>query len=72
VPIAAYGELDGDTLKLTGLVASTDGKTIIKDALAGPKENAEAMGVELAERLLRNGAYEILKDLYEVPPPGSA
>lgn len=72
VPIAAYGELSGDTLKLTGLVASTDGKTIIKDALTGPKEKAEAMGVELAERLLRNGAYEILKDLYEVPPPGSA
>ncbi len=72
VPIAAYGELDGGELKLTGLVAATDGKTIVKDSLAGPAENPEALGVELAEALLRQGAWEILKDLYEVAPPDSA
>lgn len=72
VPIAAYGELTGDTLKLTGLVASTDGKTIVKDALTGRKEDAETIGRTLAERLLKAGAYEILKDLYDVTPPGAA
>lgn len=72
VPIAAYGELTGDTLKLTGLVASTDGKTLVKDAITGKKEDAETMGRTLAERLLKAGAYEILKDLYDVTPPGAA
>jgi len=72
VPIAAYGTLSGETLTLKGLVASPDGKTLVKDALTGPKENCEKLGVELAERLLKNGAYDILKDLYQVPPPGSA
>ena len=72
VPIAAYGTLDGQTLNLTGLVASTDGKVFVKDAVSGPGERAEDLGVELAERLLKMGAYDILKDLYEVKPPGGA
>ncbi len=72
VPIAAYGALVGETLRLTGLVASTDGKTVVKDAVSGPRDRAEALGIELAERLLKMGAYDILKDLYEVKPPGGA
>ena len=72
VPIAAYATLDGDTLRLTGLVASTDGKTFVKDAASGNRDKAEEIGTNLAEKLLRMGAYEILKDLYEVNPPGSA
>ncbi|MDP2689289.1 MAG: hydroxymethylbilane synthase [Deltaproteobacteria bacterium] len=72
VPIAAYGTLNGAALTLTGLVASPDGKTFVKDAVTGPRENAEAMGVSLAEKLLKMGAYDILKELYEVTPPGSA
>lgn len=75
VPIAAYGILDGDALRLTGLVASTDGKTIVKDILQGPRDDAEAIGTTLAEKLLEDGAYDILKELYEVEPvtpPGSA
>lgn len=72
VPIAAYGELSGDTLKLTGLVASTDGKIFVKDVITGDKGTAEVMGVELAEKLLHKGAYDILKNLYDVKPPGSA
>ncbi len=72
VPIAAYGTLKGDILTLTGLVASPDGKTFVKDVATGPPSDAEAMGVALAEKLLKMGAYDILKELYEVSPPGSA
>ncbi|MDO8426075.1 MAG: hydroxymethylbilane synthase [Deltaproteobacteria bacterium] len=72
VPIAAYGQLSGDTLNLTGLVASPDGKIFVRDAISGHKDKAEPLGVELAEKLLKMGAYDILKDLYEVSPPGSA
>ncbi|HXI10954.1 MAG TPA: hydroxymethylbilane synthase, partial [Thermodesulfobacteriota bacterium] len=72
VPIAAFGELSGDTLKLSGLVASPDGKVFVKDVVTGPKEKAEKMGVELAERLLKAGGYDILKELYDVTPPQKA
>jgi hydroxymethylbilane synthase len=69
VPIAAHGEVSGARLRLAGLVASTDGATVVKDAVSGDRDSAEAMGVDLAERLLRMGAYEILKGLYDVRPP---
>ncbi|TAN63149.1 hydroxymethylbilane synthase [bacterium] len=70
VPIAAYGTLSGDTLKLSGLVASTDGRTFIRDVISGPRSEAIELGVALAEKLLKKGAWDILKDLYEGKPHG--
>ncbi|HLA51098.1 MAG TPA: hydroxymethylbilane synthase [Thermodesulfobacteriota bacterium] len=69
VPIAAYGEVKNNQLKLIGLVASTDGKRIIKDSITGQIDRAEAIGIELAERLLSMGAWDILKEVYETAPP---
>jgi hydroxymethylbilane synthase len=71
VPIAAYGTVskDGNELSLTGLVASTDGQTIIKDSLCGSAAEPEALGTRLAEVLLGKGAWEILKELYDLEPP---
>ena len=69
VPIAAYGEVKGGSLNLIGLVASTDGKRIIKDSITGPTDKAEALGIELAEKLLKKGAWDILKEVYKVAPP---
>lgn len=71
VPIAAYATLgaSGKDLTLTGLVAAIDGTTFVKDSVTGPRENAEEMGLALGEKLLKAGAWDILKDLYEVEPP---
>ena len=69
VPIAAFATVSGGSVSMTGLVASVDGKTIIKDTIQGPEADCEALGVELAERLLKDGAFDILKELYEVAPP---
>lgn len=69
VPIAAFATVSSGVVSMTGLVASVDGKTIITDTIEGPEERAEALGVELAERLLKDGAFDILKELYEVAPP---
>lgn len=69
VPIAAHGEVKGNTLNLIGLVASTDGKKIIKDSVTGQTDKAEALGIELAEKLLKMGAWDILKEVYNVVPP---
>ncbi|MBE9536261.1 MAG: hydroxymethylbilane synthase [Proteobacteria bacterium] len=66
VPIAAYGELDEDSLRLRGLVGSIDGKTLITGELNGTTATAEALGIELAEQLLDKGAGEILEEVYKM------
>jgi len=64
VPIAAYGTVYKNTVSLTGLVASTDGNTVIKDIIEGNVSRAEELGVMLAESLLEAGGTEILKEFY--------
>ena len=66
VPIACFAELDasGQTLGLRGLVGSIDGATLLRAELQGPRGNAEALGIELAEQLLAQGAGEILAEVY--------
>lgn len=61
VPMAAYGKITGENYTLCGLVADVQGAKLIRDSLNGPLEKAESMGVELAERLLSQGAAEILE-----------
>lgn len=65
VPIAAYGSIVNSTLRIDGLVGTIDGKRLIRHHLEGPAEEAEALGVELAEILLKNGAKEILEEIYK-------
>jgi len=64
VPIAAYATLAGDEIQMEGLVASVDGKTIIRDAIRGTAAEAQALGTQLAERLLALGADHILRAIY--------
>lgn len=63
LPIAAYAVLSGNILKLSGLVASVDGRTVIADSIEGETDRAEATGLALAERLLQRGAEKILRDV---------
>ncbi len=63
VPIAAHGKIDGNILSLRGLVASLDGRTILRDSLSGPEAHSESMGIQLAERLLLKGADRLLEAL---------
>jgi len=65
VPIAGYAEYEHGLVMLRGLVASVDGKQIIRADIAGPPENAEELGVVLAEDLLSRGADKILSELYD-------
>ncbi len=65
VPIAGYAELDGGDLYLRGLVGEPDGSLILRDEVRGPRARAHDLGVELAERLLAQGADRILQRLRE-------
>lgn len=59
-PIAAYTDA-GEQLHLFGFVASLDGKQVLKGHLSAPASSAEALGIELAEKLLAEGADDILQ-----------
>lgn len=65
VPIGAFAVVDGDHLSLRGLVGDPDGAEVIREEIQGPVEQAEALGIELAEKLLARGAGEILKAVYD-------
>jgi hydroxymethylbilane synthase len=64
VPIAGHATLKDGRLELIGLVGSVSGDRIIKDRVEGGPDEAEAMGTELAESLLKQGAAEILAEVY--------
>ncbi|WP_417438808.1 hydroxymethylbilane synthase [Idiomarina sp.] len=65
VPIGAYAELEGDEVYLRGLVGEPDGGKVLRDEVRGPASKAEELGSELAERLLKQGAAEILSAVYD-------
>lgn len=66
VPIAAHARIqDKGPLMLEGLVASIDGTQLIRDGAAGNPEAPELLGVELAERLISQGADAILREIYQ-------
>jgi hydroxymethylbilane synthase len=65
VPIAGHAVHDGDELHLRGLVGTPDGRRVLRAEGRAPVAEAEALGVRLAEDLLRQGADEILAALSE-------
>ncbi|MCI5167936.1 MAG: hydroxymethylbilane synthase [Candidatus Electrothrix sp. GM3_4] len=64
VPIGGFATIDNETITLTGLIASLDGKTILKEQLSGMASDAEKIGVSLAETLLDRGGKAILDEVY--------
>lgn len=52
------------SLIMDGLVSSVSGDKIIRGHIEGDPESAEAIGVQLAEYLLTNGARQILDEVY--------
>ncbi|MCV2403709.1 hydroxymethylbilane synthase [Marinomonas sp. C2222] len=64
-PIACFAELQDNTIWLRGLVGSPDGKTMLRSEAYGPKDKAEALGIELAEELISQGANSILEAIYK-------
>ena len=65
VPIAGHAVLEEDELWLRGLVGSLDGRTILRAEIRGPARDATGLGVIVADRLLAEGADEILAALRE-------
>ncbi|WP_151705000.1 hydroxymethylbilane synthase [Nitrincola alkalilacustris] len=66
VPIGCFAVLSDDQsqLWLRGLVGRPDGTLVLRDEIRGASADAQALGIELADRLLAAGADKILKEVY--------
>ena len=63
LPIAAYAEIEGDGITISGLVGQVDGSTILFEKISGNRDEAEDLAMQLSRRLLAKGADEILREL---------
>lgn len=59
-PIAAHAVVEGELLKLEGLVAKPSGEEILRDRHSGALNQPEEIGSQLAEQLLQRGAGPLL------------
>ncbi|MBI3086896.1 MAG: hydroxymethylbilane synthase, partial [candidate division NC10 bacterium] len=64
VPFAAHAEIAEGHLVLRGLVATPDGRHLLRGERRGTADEGEAVGVALAEDLLARGASEILQAIF--------
>ena len=64
VPIAGYATLTEKGIHMEGRVGSVDGQTLLKAEVKGQPEEAEALGIVLAQELLTLGAGALLKALH--------
>lgn len=61
LPLGAFAQrVHGNRLRLRALVASADGKRVLRSEFDGPATDPEALGNRVAEDLRRQGASEVL------------
>ncbi|OZU89810.1 hydroxymethylbilane synthase [Virgibacillus indicus] len=63
VPIGGHAYLENDEIVLTALVGTPDGKTILKEIVRGT--DPKAVGEEAADKLIKQGAKEIVEQVKE-------
>lgn len=64
VPIGGYATLENGKITLNALVGALDGSQIIRASGTDLAENAENLGIRIAEQLLAGGAEAILRSVY--------
>lgn len=63
VPIAGYAELEGDTIRMRGLIGYPDGSALYRCEKYGSVSEPEALGIAVAEDLLAQGGDKVLSSL---------
>ncbi len=63
IPVGCYAMIKEDRIKILGLIASPDGREMIREEIEGPLKNHKATGRELARRILEQGGRKILSNL---------
>lgn len=65
VPIGAFAEVKTGGLYLDAVVGSLDGSITYRKKIRGSKKSPETLGKTLAKDLLKAGAKQILKEVYQ-------
>jgi hydroxymethylbilane synthase len=65
VPVGARAQVFGELIELNAIVADPESDEFYKAELAGMAEKAQALGKELGDRLLNQGAQKILARLQQ-------
>jgi hydroxymethylbilane synthase len=63
LPVGALGIPFGGGMRLRGIVASLDGRRVVRADRTGAQDDPEALGLRLAERLRTMGAGDILAEV---------
>ena len=62
LPVGAYAVLGGDGLRVEGLLASLDGRAVLRTSASGAVSDGPALGTAVAEELLAGGGESLLSD----------
>ena len=63
IPVACFGKIIDNKVILTAVVASVDGKELIKEQIVSPMDKVKKNGRALADRVLEKGGKKILESL---------
>lgn len=64
-PVASFASIDGNVLTIEALVALPDGSKVLREQISGSAKDAALLGIEVATRLLENGAGAMLEEVGE-------
>ncbi|AAC06580.1 porphobilinogen deaminase [Aquifex aeolicus VF5] len=64
VPVGAFAKIENGTLKMKAFISDIEAERYIEGYREGNPEEAEKLGLSLAEELLKKGGEEILKEIY--------
>jgi hydroxymethylbilane synthase len=68
VPIAGFAAAEGADVAFSGLVASLEGDRVVRGRGRARREQAAALGRQVAEEVLERGGREILAEVYGEAP----
>ena len=63
IPVACFGKITDHEVLLTAVVASVDGKELIKEQIISPIDKVKSHGQTLADQVLEKGGKKILESL---------
>lgn len=63
VPVGCHARVNDNSIHLSGIISSPDGKVVVKEDTIGPIEGAKKLGRQLADKILQQGGDKILENL---------
>jgi len=68
VPLGCYSKVENGILTMNGFVASLDGSRFINEFISGEISKGAELGIQMAEKMLEKGAFEILDQIRTTKP----